>query len=374
MTATAAAATPSAQPSAGAAVQVPVLPRPTGHDAVGRITAEMTDAHRTDPWVPSAGPRKLMVSLFYPARRGTGSGPAPYMTTAEARDFLADKAPSAVPFAPEMAATREWARADAVPSGGRHPLVLLSPGFTFPRATLTSLSEDLASHGYVVALVGATYEDTGTTFPDGTTLTCAICDQPPAGGVAAIARSRAKDISFVVDQLTHRPASGDAPLARVEKSIDAKRIGMAGHSIGGDATAAAMAHDQRIRAGVNLDGTFFYQVPKTGLGNRPFLMINHVMPGVTDKTWTKAWSRLTGYKRWFAVDGADHGSFTDIHVLADAAGITGAPGMTATISASRGIAITRAYVRAFFDHTLEGRPEPLLNGSSPAYPEVSPQP
>ncbi|WP_208606390.1 hypothetical protein [Streptomyces silaceus] len=43
------------------------------------------DDERRDPWVPSAGARELMVSVFYPARRGDGSGDrAPYLAAKEA--------------------------------------------------------------------------------------------------------------------------------------------------------------------------------------------------------------------------------------------------------------------------------------------------
>lgn len=56
--------------------------------------------------------------------------------------------------------------------------MLLSPGLTMPRATLTSVAVDLASRGYVVALVDHTYEAPGITFPDGRTLGCVICEQP----------------------------------------------------------------------------------------------------------------------------------------------------------------------------------------------------
>lgn len=38
--------------------------------------------------------------------------------------------------------------------------------------------------------------------------------------------------------------------------IDRTRIGMAGHSIGGSATEATMVADQRVLAGVDLDGPF----------------------------------------------------------------------------------------------------------------------
>ncbi|MET8335877.1 hypothetical protein ABZV14_10150 [Streptosporangium canum] len=37
---------------------------------------------------------------------------------------------------------------------------------------------------------------------------------------------------------------------------------------------------------------------------------------------------------------------------------------------ARAVDITRAYLLAFFDRHLRGRPEPLLRGPSPKYPEV----
>ena len=38
---------------------------------------------------------------------------------------------------------------------------------------------------------------------------------------------------------------------------------------------------------------------------------------------------------------------------------------------ARSLDITRAYVRAFFDQHLRGRPQPLLDRPSPSYPEVT---
>ncbi|MDX6354749.1 MAG: hypothetical protein QOF98_1652 [Streptomyces sp.] len=65
-------------PTAAAATVVLSLRAPTGPYAVGRATLVLIDEERVDPWVPEAGPRQLMVTLFYPAVRGTGS-PAAYM-------------------------------------------------------------------------------------------------------------------------------------------------------------------------------------------------------------------------------------------------------------------------------------------------------
>ena len=76
---------------------------------------------------------------------------------------------------------------------------------------------------------------------------------------------------------------------------------------------------------------------------------------------------LTGWKRWLLVAGAVHASFTDLALLADQLGLD----IDADITGDRSLDITRAYVRAFFDQHLRGKPQPLLSQPSPRYPEVT---
>ncbi|MFF2411470.1 lipase [Streptomyces sp. NPDC058092] len=203
--------------------------------------------------------------------------------------------------------------------------------------------------------VDHTYESAGTTFPDRRTLPCAICDHPPTDGPGTIAESRAKDVSFVLDQLTGR---------RPAWRYDAGRIGMAGHSIGGAASAATMAADRRVRAGVNLDGTFVAPVPVTGLGSRSYLMFGK-QTSDQDRTWKEAWAHLNGWKRWLFVAGSSHGTFTDMPLLAALVGVP-YPG---ELTPGRSEQITRTYIAAFFDWQLKGIEQPLLDGPSPANPE-----
>jgi hypothetical protein len=106
-------------PSAASATPAPVhsgLPRPTGRYAVGRDVLQLVDQHRTDPWVPEAGARQLMVSMYYPARPGTGR-PASYMTRAEAQLLFERKAPDAT--APRHGTSRSCSTRSPVttPSG-----------------------------------------------------------------------------------------------------------------------------------------------------------------------------------------------------------------------------------------------------------------
>ena len=338
------------------------LPHPTGPHAVGQTTLHLVDRSRQDPWVPQSGPRQLMVSMYYPAVPHTGRA-APYMSAAEAEALLTfaelnDKIPAS-----SLAGTKTWAHSRAIPLPGRYPLVVLSPGFSVPRSELTGLATDLASRGFVVTSVDHAYESKATRFPGGI-LPCTACEDLAAGKISrqSIAEGRARDVSFVLDQLLHTRR-----MWPYSTMIDPRRIGMAGHSIGGDATAATMTADPRVLAGASMDGPFTPPIPASGLNHRPFLLLGDVdaeAPGA-DPTWDASWPNLDGWKRWLTVSGADHYTFTDLNYLIDQTGALPIPG------ADRSIKLTRAYISAFFEQHLKAIPQPLLDGPSTAYPEVN---
>ncbi|MFD7865234.1 alpha/beta hydrolase family protein [Streptomyces sp. NPDC057682] len=345
------------------------LPVPSGPYAVGEDTLYLRDSGRADPYVPGAGARELLASVFYPARAASGS-PAPYMSTREAQLLLASRGLGELVEPEAVAATRTHARTGAAPAAGRFPLVVLSPGFGQSRFTLTSLATDLASRGYVVASVDHAHESTATVFPGGRVLPCAACDyveRTGDAGMAEVARGRARDVSFLLNRLTgSRPAWRHAPL------IDQRRIGMAGHSIGGNSAASTMTADPRVRAGVNMDGAFYDPLPTTGLHGRPFMVLGtetqHTPGSTTDTTWSRDWPRLDGWKRWLTVTGAGHFTFTDMPLLGAQLGL---PDPSAPLPADRSSRITRDYTAAFFDLHLKARPQPLLTGPTPGNPEVS---
>jgi dienelactone hydrolase len=346
----------------------PCLPEPTGRCPVGTTSLWLRDVSRPDPWVAGVTARELMVSLWYPATSPDGRR-APYMTPAESELQLTSRGIAGVPPG-TLSTTRTHAAVGATPAGRQRslPLVVLSPGFTNSRSTLTALAEDLASHGYVVAGIDHTYESHATAFPDGRVTICRAraARRTDEGFKEKLVAGRAADVSFVLGELTGaRPAWPGAGL------IDPSRMAMAGHSAGGAAAIAAMLADSRIRAGIDMDGGTAAPIPDHGL-SRPFLFLgkqSNYTPGsggaVT--TWERDWTLLTGWKRWILVAGAVHASFTDLALLADQSGID----VGAGLSGARSLDITRAHVRAFFDQHLRGKPQTLLDQPSPGYPEVT---
>ncbi|PZG29191.1 alpha/beta hydrolase [Spongiactinospora gelatinilytica] len=329
------------------------LPAPTGPHPVGWEELHLVDRGRPDPWAPPA-PRELMVSVWYPAAVARGAA-VPYATAEESR-LLLDLMEQAGDLPPDtLTRVRTHARAGAPPLRTRHrlPLVVLSPGLTDPRWMLTSLAEDLASRGYMVAGVDHPYEAAAVTFPDGRVATCRVC----AGGDQGekVVAGRVRDISFVLDRLKGH--------GRYGKMIDHGRVAAVGHSIGGAAAAATMAADRRVDAGINLDGSF--RPPLARDLARPFLMLAADAHGKHGDNWNDTWAHLTGWRRWLQVPGMAHRSPSDVPIIAEALGL-----QVQKLPGARCVKIVREYVAAFADRHLRHRNRPLLNGPSPRFPEV----
>ncbi|MFI7423741.1 alpha/beta hydrolase family protein [Nonomuraea sp. NPDC049684] len=335
------------------------LPAPTGDQPVGTTALYLKDASRPDPWNLDVDARELKVTLWYPTKQRDGQR-APYMTPRESELTLKSLGITGVPD-DTLSKTRTNAIKDAEPTGRKLPLVVLSPGFTKPMSTLTSLAEDLASRGYVVAGIDHTYESYATTLSDGRVAECLACDSDADPGFGTgVVQGRAADVSFVLDQL---PSQWDG-----SDRIDRSRIAMAGQSIGGAGALAAMVRDSRVRAGIDMDGTTYARIPKSGF-SRPFMFLGspqHI-PGGRDTSWGRDWKLLTGWKRWIVLSGAEHQSFTDGPLLAGALGIKPAYGI---LPAARAAELTRTYVAAFLDQHLKSQRQPLMDKPSSRYPEV----
>ncbi|MBB5911118.1 alpha/beta hydrolase family protein [Actinoalloteichus hymeniacidonis] len=351
------------------------LPEPTGGHLVGSTSLHLVDESRSDYWRPEED-RELMVGLWYPAIAPT-SKRAEYTSAAVSERIVAGHGVDAPGDSLTRVETHSFRDAIPRPARGGRPLVLLSPGAGLSRESLTSLAEELASRGNIVATMDHKYEAQGIEFPDGRVTGCLLCEEKTSRELgAAMAEGRSADASFVIDELTGRDPAWWAGML-----IDESRIAMAGHSLGGATAYLAMATDNRIDAGVNMDGTIFTTVAGEGL-DRPFMLFGglpHDRPvdhEDYDETWAREWAHLEGWRRWIQVCNADHMGFTDIPLLAEAFDIP--PTQTPQCAADevglptgeRSVEITRAYLSEFVDHHLAGKESDLLDAPAPDFPEV----
>lgn len=419
------------------------LLQPTGRHDIGTISLHLVDHNRQDPYWSTPHARELMVSVWYPADLGR-TNHAPDDGLGEARpDQLWPRAPWKSPgtlvyYRPQLERNLEnlpsdqmtptpgtppspplptkinisldnvdfpitHARLDAPVARSEfpYPVVLYSPAGGNGREHGTMLAEDLASRGYIVVAISHTYNASQVEFPDGRVERGVedplnIPDHLNIGN-AVVQGVHVADARFVIDKLAElaaglNPDAALRPLPRgLHRALDMSRIGMFGHSVGGGATAHALALDDRIAAGINLDGSIFpldgsaekldpeahkkelARVAKL-VGARPFMaMTSNKSPEQTGVLLNGFYSELTGYRRLANLVNGTHGDFEDLRSLLQQMADTGVIPtklLRGTLDPARSVAIERTYLAAFFDLWLKNKDNHLLDGPSDDYPEI----
>ena len=368
----------TATTATGGPVQL-TLPAPTGPHPIGNVALHLIDRSRRDPWVPTHPVRELMIGIWYPAREVEGHGPVPWLPAAAWSAYLQDNGiPSGVVSVP---ITHGHDTAPADRRRGPRPVLLFSPGSGNDRDACTTFTEELVSHGYVVVTIDHTHDSAEVEFPDGRVEPRTVpADTPEIDSEAVSVRTA--DARFVLDQL-HAIAAGWNPDAErrplpqgLPELLDLSRVGMYGHSMGGAAAAWAMYEDRRIRAGVNLDGSLYGPVLSAGL-DRPFLiMCSQLHDMSNDPSWTEFWPHLRNWHKDLRLANAGHNSYSDLQSLVPEAEpvVSFPPGyvqeLIGTVDPARSILAVRTYLLAYFDRFIRHHDGHLLDGPSPAFPEI----
>ncbi len=350
------------------------LPRPTGPDAIGTRVIHLVDTSRVEEH-DNSRKRELMIQIWYPAAY-TRNSYAPYRRRAETT-FVSS-------YQSVLPTHSRW---DApVLAGGIFRVLLFSGAWNGRRTQNTYLVEDLASHGYVVVGIDHPYNSDPVAFPDGRVIHFVPSPEMnfSANSLETIEAAAAKelvtqvaDTIFVLNRLQAMNADPESPFYG---HLDTNNVGAFGHSFGG-AVAAQVCHDDpRIRAALDMDGSFWGDVRLTGL-SKPFMfMTGDPAPPFTveersrfnnfqrvdaalDDSDKAMFEKFGGYRVF--IHGSTHLGFTDKVLVSPFKSLSGAGG----IPASRQIFIVRQFVLAFFDQTLRGKSGLLQTESSP-FPEA----
>lgn len=205
----------SASPTTAAkAVDDASLEQP-GAFGVGRTTVNLADQKRPG--------RTLTTDIWYPIKPGTGTEPSLYQFDASIPAFDLNVAKANAALSP----------------GGPFPLVVFSHGSPSIRYQSLFFMELLASHGFVVAA------------PDHAGDSAVDALRGSLAGPAETAANRPADISFVIDALLGGDVADPPGLAA---AVDPKRVGIVGHSRGGDTVLAVaggrsgVPRDERVDA------------------------------------------------------------------------------------------------------------------------------
>jgi hypothetical protein len=233
----------------GIVVPVFSLPQPSGRYPIGTVTRA---------WVPTdrdsggSAARKLTVQFWYPARVANGKR-SPYRT----------EHASLVKSHLRLARTHSIVSAPLLSGVQKFPIVLFSPGWKGHLTQNSVQFEMLASHGFmVVSIEHPPAEKLPVDFDP--SLPENLKEYPLE------ARLRAEDVAYVIDQLEdiNRMDTENLFTAR----LDLSRVGMFGYSFGGAVATEACWLDDRLKAGINMDGMQFGEGADTGVPKPFFFM------------------------------------------------------------------------------------------------------
>jgi predicted dienelactone hydrolase len=390
---------------------LPKLPSPSGPFGVGRVGYDWIDASRpawnsTDPQAH----RELMAYLWYPTARKHADVREAYIPGAKQMDgAIETRRPMAGLFAENWPLIVSGAiyshavdRAPVAQIRGRFPVVVFSHGAGGTGFEYTSLIEDLASRGYVVAAIEHTQLGAVVLFPDGRT-DVPREDSPPTGfssadkaqwrgrRVGTMISEGAADVRFVLDRLTELNAQ-DAPEFLLAGKLDLTRVASMGHSAGAEYAARAGQLDARFKACVDLDGGMvpIAALPDYGDGatmKQPVLFLEGSHPeSPTDQPHARnamagTPAQIEQYRKRkeeqlescppgsYAVElkspGMIHGSISD-HPL-----LVSGDHVSEVRAALHNLDLIEMFIRAFLDKNLKHAKASLLDGASAPLPEAT---
>jgi pimeloyl-ACP methyl ester carboxylesterase len=367
------------------------LPTPTGSFGVGRAILDWTDPSAMDPLAPNSETRReLLIWIWYPS----ASQPSAAMD-----DYVPAELPKTGPGSTNIWTflTRDVStirghsqRAPEVSARQRsYPVVIMRAGGSASVQNYSTLTEDLASHGYVVVGFDAPYRTGRVVFPDGRIVDRAPQNNPEVCVVSDAAEMErcvsrfmtawTGDIAFVLDRLTALNASD--PSGRFVGRLDMTRVGIFGHSLGGAVAAQFCGGDSRCKAGIDIDGAPHGSVIRDGLAQPfMFLLSDHRREADPDSVHIKQdiqsiYGRIPPDRRLLVtIRGAFHFMFSDDGAVMKSSVVRGVLRVLGKldIAAGRQVAVATYCVHTFFDHYLKGTGDSRLNISSPLYPEIQP--
>ncbi|WP_158941506.1 hypothetical protein [Granulicella sp. S190] len=354
------------------------LPKPTGTYPVGTRIIYLKDSSRTEDAATTPGmPRELMVQIWYPA------DPSNHHLAAYERSVET----SLLTSYRSVLWTNSKEDAPVATQGGPFPVLLFNHAWAGRRTQDTFLTEDLASHGYVVASIEHTYNASRAVLPGGR-----VIDYDDGDSLLDFRLHSAKEILatwnkelgkwvadevFVLNTLQNENLDQNSPWYG---HLDTQRAGALGHSFGGAAAIQVCSVDARIQSAVNLDGWTFGDISKRA-ANQPSMFLYGIattnqpkdpttsgpaeqaeaeLNAVDQKEVEDSLKQFGGYK--VSISNTSHMDFTD-HPLVSPWRRWTRPGH---ILPARIHTIVRTYVLAFFDQTIRGAKPQLLQSGAPA--------
>ncbi|KAI0198034.1 hypothetical protein F4808DRAFT_271523 [Astrocystis sublimbata] len=347
------------------------LPPPTGKYNIGMIKHDIPHYNANDPLAPNNISTAFLATIYYPTLQTPRGPPQAYLEPALAAPmeaqfnytpgFLTTFTSHVQPHAPFLAHPKKTGQT-------LMPTLLFGPGGGGPPVSgNTILISELVSHGYTVVGLDHPYEQPFLRYANGTGVSGVDINYDDLALIERIYDTRLIDNSAFLAQFPSLVEKLNAPFNKTH-------MGVFGYSLGGAAAVGQIYNDSRLVSALNLDGSQFgaptAEDPAVADAKKPVFLVGSEGHTADDPTWGKFIDKQTGYLRMINVEGSKHlDMFDNTFWKTKMEGVEYNHG-AGTVDGMRMYEILNVYVRAFFDFTLLGKKERVLDGPEARWPEV----
>ena len=356
------------------------LPRPTGKYPVGTRMLYCTDPNRAEMHAGAwPGNREVVVQLWYPSAAAKG------------RKAMYRRWKETTPRSSYQAVLATHSLQDAPLAPGRFPIIVHNPAWHGFRNRATFMTQELASHGFVVAAISHPYNSSLIELSDGRiarpdygldlgfSLDHYIPLQERLDLAEAELAIQTEDCRFLLNELQRLDQTSGHSL---ESRLLMNCVGTYGYSFGGAVSAEFAREDDRVRSALELDGVLHGSAAKYGW-EKPLMLIDSPWMVSPDEHEDQEDSRLTETSRLWKIiadtkasvlarcggfrviiEGIGHANFSDVGFMSPLRRFSQA----GSVPQSRIAQILNAYTLAFFRQTLLDDPSPLLSEGVQEFP------
>ena len=378
------------------------FPEPSGNYAIGTRYFVWEDSTRQETFTPDFyDKREIGVQVWYPATITEQDKPEVYWedsatmskiwTNAQGLNFL--------PFLLNhfnLVKTHSYPNVPVSDKKSLYPVLIFSHGYTSFNKAHTALMEKLASHGYIVFSISHPYETQFLIYPDKT--------------IKGLDRDNVEFRKRVIENQDTSYTDLFRDLEKVHKweqqktiyqkmykkfnyweksagiwlvdtrfcidrlvvvnnlnfsgKLDLNRLGVMGWSYGGATAGLITIIDERIKAGINMDGWQTGHLLETNI-NKPFMFMYSEHHGNTnDFFFNQAKSEIYS----LTIKNSKHTNFNDFALSNEWLGKLS--GQLGTVNSRQCIEMINEYVLAFFDKYLKNKESELLTKPNIDFPEV----
>lgn len=274
------------------------FPTPTGDFSVSKKQMTLIDQNRQEIITADTNDRReIGLSIWYPSNEVI-ENPEAYLSNGLSAAFAESKGIPSFLLS-YFSNIKTHTEQDLAFANGRFPVIILSHGYIWNAELYNAIIEEIVSQGYIIVGIQHSYEAPLVQLTDKTAKPelayfqkvnesfdfdkfnslqqqfQLAADSSKLLIMQKMMRSLPynesverwqNDISFVIDELEKRQNED------FFKPFDLNKLVALGHSFGGSAVAQTLAYDNRIKAGINMDGAQWGNLIDTSF-NVPFMAL-----------------------------------------------------------------------------------------------------